>query len=403
VSELDRPWTDTPYLFQNLAIKTEKEVDELKSQCEYVYVDLEMSLPEVEIYLTSSTKNQSGDKTTLNNTNKTFSEKDFRQDLIKSYGIYKDARGWIDNALADSRLGNSVDTGKARDLVAQLADQIIQNPNALVWLTHLKSRDEYTATHCMNVCVLAITFGRHLGLDKESLNLLGLGGLLHDLGKMRIPGEVLNKPGRLTKEEFEIMMSHPSEGHAMLLDDHNLNPTSLHIVLHHHERLDGTGYPSGLSGDEIPMLTRISSIVDVYDAITSDRCYHDGVSPATAMENLFKWSTGNFDQSMLESFIQCVGIYPVGTVVRLNTNDVGLVVATDTNRRLKPVILLALNSEGKEYLPRRLINLSSETWEKSEKPLAIKEILQPGSLGVPIKIILEEELRVSAYLTSNQT
>jgi len=137
--------------------------------------------------------------------------------------------------LEDSRLGNSIDTEKARSLVVQLADQVIQSPDALVWLTHLKSRDEYTATHCINVCILALTFGRCMGLEDKELHQLGMGALLHDIGKMRVPDEILNKPGKLTKEEFRVMMEHPSEGNAMLHDDHELDPASMHIVLHHHE------------------------------------------------------------------------------------------------------------------------------------------------------------------------
>jgi HD-GYP domain-containing protein (c-di-GMP phosphodiesterase class II) len=212
---------------------------------------------------------------------------------------------------------------------------------------------------------------------------------------MRVPDDILNKPARLTKGEFETMMQHPTIGHAMLVDDHSLDTESLHVVLHHHERLDGGGYPLGMADHEIPLLTRITSIVDVYDAITSDRCYHDAISPALALENLFKWSAGNFDVSLLERFIKCLGIYPIGSVVRLNTNEVGVVVATDGDHRIKPIVLLAMNPKGKAYSPRRLLNLSSAVWEKSGQPLTIVEVLEPGSLGIELKQILKEELNYS--------
>lgn len=186
----------------------------------------------------------------------------------------------------------------------------------------------------------------------------------------------------------------------MLIDDHELDNDCLHIVLHHHERLDGKGYPNGMSEEEIPLLTRIASIVDVYDAITSDRCYHDGIAPALAMENLFKWSAGNYDISLLEKFIKCLGIYPIGSVVRLNTNAVGVVVATDADHRIKPIVLLAVDEHGNPYFPRRLVNLSNAMWEDAGKPMSITEVLEPGSLGIALKEILQEELNYSEHQIS---
>lgn len=390
VAELDRPWVGTPFLFQGFVVQNEEDIKELRTHCEFVYVDGELSTPDAVPHLLTTKQKALGDKEIGVSS---FSETGFRKSLTESYGVYKDARKWIDTMLGDFRLGRSVDTKKARVLVTQLADQVIKNPDALIWLTYLKERDEYTATHCINVCILALSFGRELKLDKDSLHKLGMGTLLHDIGKMKVPDEILNKPGRLTKDEFEIIKAHPSDGHAMLINDHEIDPASLHVVLHHHERLDGGGYPDGLSEEEIPLLTRISSIVDVYDAITSDRCYHDSVAPSTALENLFKWASGNFDISLLERFIKCLGIYPIGSVVQLNSGEVGVVVATDEDRRLKPTVLLVLNPAGKEYERRRLVNLSSTMWEKTGKSLSIQKVFEPGAKGINIKSILQDELQ----------
>lgn len=397
VSELDRPWVETPFLFQGFTVQNDQDILDLRTHCEYVFVDAEKSRPDLIAQISASAKPVEKLTTKLKRVVAPlrFTEANFRHSLVKSYAIYKDARGWIDVMLEDSRLGKGIDTETARNLVTRLADQVIQNPDALVWLTHLKSRDEYTATHCINVCILALTFGRCLGLDDKSLNRLGLGALLHDLGKMRVPDKILNKPGRLTKAEFEQMMRHPVEGHVMLKDDKHLDAESLHIVLHHHERLDGEGYPNGLVEADIPQLTRIASIVDVYDAITSDRCYHDGVAPAVGLENLFKWSRGNFDVSLLERFIKCVGIYPIGSVVKLNSGEIGIVVATDADRRLKPIVLAVMSAEGKPYQPRRLVNLSSAIWEQTGKPLSIAQVLHPGAFGLDLKKILQDELQLS--------
>lgn len=396
VAELDRPWVDTPFLFQGFYLEKIEDITDLREVCEHVYVDAELSRPgTVDKLLFSNSSLKRKQISAKPRKTRRYSEGQFRHSLIEAYVVYKDARGWVDTMLMDSRLGRGVDTETARSYVARLAEQVIVNPDALVWLTHLRTRDEYTATHCINVCILALTFGQAIELDEKQLHRLGMGALLHDIGKMRIPDDILNKPARLTKEEFETMMQHPTIGHAMLVDDHELDLESLHVVLHHHERLDGGGYPLGMPGYEIPLLTRITSIVDVYDAITSDRCYHDGISPALALENLFKWSAGNFDVALLEKFIKCLGIYPIGSVVRLNTGEVGVVVATDGDHRIKPIVLLARNAEGKIYMPRKLVNLSNAEWEKSGKPMSIAEVLEPGSLGIELKEILREELNYS--------
>lgn len=399
IAELDRPWTDTPFMFQGFILRKESEIETLRGYCEYVYVDEEQSQADVAAKLTLLRPVTGGEKQAdaARAAGKSgFSEAVFRNSLTRSHAVYRDARCWIDQMLEDSRLGNSVDTDQARALVTQLADEVIRNPDALIWLTYLKSRDEYTATHCMNVCILALTFGRCLGLDETALHQLGLGALLHDLGKMQIPGEVLNKPGRLTEEEFAIIKKHPGLGFAMLRDDKNLDKASLHIVLHHHERLDGRGYPRGLGEKKIPLLTRISSIVDVYDAITSDRCYHDGIAPAQALENLFKWASGNFDVALLERFIKCIGIYPIGSVVRLSSGEVGIIVASDECNRLKPILLIVQNAEGKPLAQRRLINMASASWERGDADLSIEQVLEPKDAEVDIKAVLQQELDLSS-------
>ncbi len=405
IAELDRPWTETPFVFQKFILREEDEIRILRENCEYVYVDRQRSRPDVAASLSSLRPVRAVKKRAVRTKppEKTrFSEAKFHAALSRAHVVYQDARSWIDQMLEDSRLGNSIDTDQARDLVTRLADEVIRNPDALAWLTYLKSRDEYTATHCMNVCILCLTFGRCLGLGDTALNQLGLGALLHDLGKMQIADEVLNKPGRLTEDEFAIIKEHPGLGFTMLRDDKNLNEASLHIVLHHHERLDGHGYPGGLGEKEIPMLTRISSIVDVYDAITSDRCYHDGIAPAQALENLFKWASGNFDVSLLESFIKCIGIYPIGSVVRLNSGEVGIIVASDECNRLKPIILVVKSAEGKPCEQRRLINMASTFWEENDTCLSIEQVLEPKDAGLDIKVVLQEELNLAAAFSDQR-
>ena len=401
VSELDRPWIDTPFLFQGFPVLEPAEIEQLRQCCEFVYVDKDQSRSDaVKVPYMIPRKAPTPNKTHVSQPRRpvppsSFSEKEFRRALQRSYPVYNDARGWVDIMLEDSRLGVSIDTAKARNLVAKLADEVIKNPDALIWLTHMKSRDEYTATHCLNVCILALTFGRSLGLDNKRLNILGLGALLHDIGKMQIPAAILNKPGRLTKEEFALMQTHPGQGYQLLKKQRGLPPLCLDIVLHHHERLGGSGYPDGLVDEQINLLTRITAIVDVYDAVTSDRCYHDGIPPALALKNLFTWAPKNFDIGLIEQWIKCVGIYPVGSVVLLSTNETGIVIATEEYHRLKPVVMLVKKASGKAYSTRPLINLSSPSWGKNGAPVSIIKVLESHALDVDLKDLLQQELQLS--------
>jgi HD-GYP domain-containing protein (c-di-GMP phosphodiesterase class II) len=319
----------------------------------------------------------------------------FRRHVKRAREIHRKTRVYIDKTLEDVRLGHGVDTAEARRLVTDLAQRVVDSADALVWLTHLKSRDEYTATHCVNVCVLALTVGRFLGLKPNALFPLGLGALLHDLGKLRVPQEILNKPGRLTEEEFQLMKAHPELGHLMLRDSEKLPPESLDIVLHHHERLDGRGYPHGLSGFAIDRLTKIVSIVDVYDAITSDRAYHDAISPASALKNMYSWAPNNFEPELIEGFIRCIGIYPTGSLVRLNSGEIGVIIASNEGHRLRPLILLVLDQDQKPYSQRHLINLGSPIWEGQKNRPHIAQVLEPGSFGIDTRPIIEAEIELA--------
>ena len=316
---------------------------------------------------------------------------DFSASLKRARRVYDNTRKYIDRAMEDVRLGDSVNTDDAKQLVAAMVDEIVHSASAMQWLTYLKNRDEYTAIHSMNVCILALSFGRWLKLSKADLNLLGLGALLHDLGKMKIPDEVLNKPGKLTGAEFEVMKMHPFYGHEMLKESGEIPDEALHAVLHHHERKRGQGYPHGLAENELPLMTQIVAIVDVYDAVTSDRCYHDGVAPFVALQNMYSWTKDDFDKELVENFIKCLGIYPVGSLVELSNGQIGIVVSASEKSRLRPVVMLVLDSDKRVLKVRKLINLASSMWQTGANALQISHILEPGSYGVDVKKILLQE------------
>lgn len=404
VSDLDRPWVESPFLFQGFQVNDVEEIEQIKSICLYVYVDTEKTPPEIISKLQTTTatvqkpvkkkkrtpaKYAFTDTSTINKAN--FDKESFTESLVKARESRDKTRSYIDSMLGEARIGRIADTQKAKLLVAELANNIVENQDASMWLTQLKSRDEYTAVHSLNVCVLSLTFGRALGLSKSELNLLGLGALLHDIGKMRVPLKVLNKPGKLTKDEFEIMKSHPGMGYELIRGDKNIAPEVLTIVRNHHERLNGQGYPDKLVDNDISYFTKIVSITDVYDAITSDRCYHDGMTPHEALKKLYEWMPDNFDTKLMQAFIRTIGIYPVGSVVELQTGHIGLVVKLSESHRLKPVVMLIMNRD-KEYYPRRkLINLSSSIWDKKNGKPEIKRILDAKEFNIDIKTIINEE------------
>ncbi|MDH5659609.1 MAG: HD-GYP domain-containing protein [Gammaproteobacteria bacterium] len=397
VSELDRSWTDTSFLLQGVLIENKEDISQFQSCCEYVYIDADKSHEDIYAHLRSLSTTIPNITTSNNSIEHESQQADleqhtFQKELKVARKLHSRTRSYVDQALEDVRLGQAVDTEGAKEIVAEIANSIARSPHALLWLTNMKERDEYTSIHCMNVCVMAVSFGRSLGMDKAELEVLGLGGLLHDLGKMRVPLEILNKPSKLTFDEFEVMKTHPMEGYNMLKAQGGDLPSDvLDIVKHHHERRNGKGYPSQLNGDEISNMTRIIAIVDVYDAITSDRCYHDAISPYDALKNMYEWVKEDFDKEMIEQFIKCLGIYPIGCVVELNMGHVGLVVSASEKSKLRPIVMLVSNSKGEKFPKPKLINLAHPKWRSGSNKLEVKHILNSHEYDFNIKDIVMNE------------
>lgn len=396
VCELDRPWLESPFLFQGFPLDNEDIIKEVQDACEFVYVDPERSNVSVRgsLHARAAMHNtsQKADFTPKRKADITASVIDYREHLQLARKIHTRTRsfiGDIHNIVRDG--GDNIDVQEAQSLVSDMADNIMVNPHAMMWLTYLKQRHEYTMTHSVNVCILALTFGRHMQLEREQLELLGLGALLHDIGKLRIPSEILDKPGKLTPEEFEVMKTHPSEGYKILKDDKYIHMDALEIVHHHHERISGSGYPDNLDAEQINRLTKMVSIVDVYDAITSDRCYHDGISPYKALQNIYSWTEAQFDRNLVEEFMSCMGIYPIGSIVELNNNRIGIVISTTPKTRLRPVVLLVMDENREMFDVRRILNLSSQEWDEEIGRIEIDKVIEPAEVGLSVRTILEQE------------
>lgn len=254
--------------------------------------------------------------------------------------------------LHDARLGNPVDMQQAVELSAALVDSVMRNEDALLALKYLKSFDEYTFNHSVNVAVVATVFGKSLGLERADLRRLCQTGVLHDVGKALIPDAILNKPGRLTEDEFEVMRSHPGKGHELLGTVRGADEDILRGVLDHHEKHDGSGYPSGLRGDEISLFGRIIAVADVYDALTSKRVYKAGMPPSKALRIMYGIRESDFAPGMVERFIRCLGIYPIGTLVRLSTGESGVVVQGAPEEPLLPTVRVIFDAKRRPIPPK---------------------------------------------------
>ena len=258
----------------------------------------------------------------------------------------------------EARMGKAVDTDGAQKLVEEISDSISRNPGALISLARLKTADDYTYMHSVAVCALMIALSKQLKLDEKLTRSAGIAGLLHDLGKALMPMDVLNKPGKLTDEEFAIIKTHPEEGHKLLLGSTGADEMALDVVLHHHEKTDGSGYPKRLKDSEISLYAKMGAVCDVYDAITSNRPYKAGWDPAESLRKMAEWAKGHFDPTVFQAFVKSLGIYPVGSLVKLNSGRLGIVVEQAEKSLLTPRIKVFFSTRSNARIKPEIVDLS---------------------------------------------
>jgi putative nucleotidyltransferase with HDIG domain len=272
--------------------------------------------------------------------------------------ICRQSKGAVSSMFREARLGKAVDTSFVKKLVEEISASIKRNPTALISLARIKTSDDYTYMHSVAVCALMIALARQLGLNVEQTQSAGAAGLLHDLGKSMIPSEILNKPGKLTDEEFAVIKTHPQEGHKLLLGSTGADEMAFDVVLHHHEKLDGNGYPERLKGSEITLFAKMGAVCDIYDAITSNRPYKTEWDPAHSLSKMATWTDSHLDAEVFSAFVQCVGIYPVGSLVRLESGRLGVVTEQSKKSLLKPVIKVFYSTLSQVRVKPQILDLS---------------------------------------------
>lgn len=392
VAELDRPWLESPFLFQGFLIESEDDLERLRDVCRYVYVDdlKSRSLPEEKHLKDALPAGASGDGEESETPRPTPKRRDAAEDFRAAYAeareVYGRSTTRMIKMLDDIRLGKSLEVEESRTIVKGLVNTISRNTNTALWLTNLQSRSQETANHCLNVAILSVAFAQYLGVPKAKLVEIGIGALLHDVGIMRLPDSITRKTGKLTQEEYQTLQTHPVSGEGVLKLTRTLPDLSLRIVRSHHERIDGTGYPDRLKGEQIPREVLLVAISDVYDAMTSDRTYTETLTPQEALTTIHRNAERDFGRELVESFIRCLGIYPIGSLVLLSNGALGLVMTSNPESRLRPVVMLVRDADGSRNTRQALLNLAG----KGTGETRIERVVDPRDYGIDVAELAEQ-------------
>jgi HD-GYP domain-containing protein (c-di-GMP phosphodiesterase class II) len=284
----------------------------------------------------------------------------FEDELRRAAVLCKQGREAVATMFTEVRLGQALDAERCLPLVADIAQSVYRNPGALISLARLKTADDYTYMHSVAVCALMVALGRNLGLSAGQCRQAGMAGLVHDMGKALLPVEVLNKPGKLTEQEFAVMRSHPERGHALLVEGRGVDAVALDVCLHHHERIDGTGYPHRLADDALSLHARMGAVCDVYDAITSNRPYKAGWDPGESISRMAGWK-GHFDDLIFAAFVRSLGIYPTGALVRLASGRLAVVVEQNAGALTTPIVKVFFSTRSMLPVAVELLDLRRAT------------------------------------------
>lgn len=426
VVKLDRPWIETPFLFQGFRI-TAEDLQVLREYCRHVYIDARRSDPRAleTLRATVAERRRARERPARPRqaTGRGAAMPSHRA-LAQSAGVlfgdtvmpdrkrfaaqvqaaavtrHRATQAMLE-ALRGARMGRALDVAPIREVVHRMAERIVADPSASLWLNQLREHNDREARHAINTCVLALAFGAYLGIEGRDLRRLGLGALLHDIGKTRIPPALLDKSEPLTRHEWDVVQRHPQEGYDLLASSGHVERDVLDIVRMHHERWRGQGYPHGMLGETIPRNALIVGLVESFDAMTNARPYQTAVTPEQALQTLYHDAGQTFGAELVQALIRCLGIFPVGSVVELENGACGVVVGSRPGSGIWPTVLLVRSPDGEAYHKRVLLNLMAEAKQKrGGKTRRVRRAVTPKHAGIDVSAIVQQEFGLAAAVAA---
>jgi putative nucleotidyltransferase with HDIG domain len=361
IHDINCVWMEHPFLVGALKIKNDKTIEKIAGLgVREVYIDTLKGLDVIDAPTETEVNAEIEHKmlAMVQQTKPITTTSTLSEELKRSREVYGEANKIISNIMHDVRIGKQIEVERIDPVVEKMANSILRNKDALLSLCRIKNKDDYTFLHSVSVGALLISFAHALDFKRDVIKQLGVGGMLHDIGKTKVPNEILNKPGALTEEEFVIMKSHVVHGCSILRKSPGIAQVSFDVASQHHERFDGSGYPLGLKNSEMSVYGQMAAIVDVYDAITADRCYHKGMEPTVAIRKMFEWSKFHFNPKLLRTFIRIVGIYPVGTLVMLESGKIGVVIEQSETDMTSPLVRIIFDAKKNYFIAPKDIDLA---------------------------------------------
>ncbi len=372
VSELDRPWLETPFLFQGFQLRSDEDVCAVRSHCREVVIDTRVDEDGPEV---PAPRRPPGEPVEA--------MRGLKAELKQASGIHVAVYASVEDVMGDLKSSGRLDIQKLEAAVLPMVDSVLRNPAAMSCLMRIRRKGGYLYSHSLASSVWATTLGREIGLDRDALRVVALGAMLLDVGKTRIAATILDKPGKLAPDELALMRCHVEFGLEIVREAGDVDPRVLDMVANHHERHNGSGYPQGLKGDQIPVYGRMAGIVDTYDAMITSRPYASTQSSYGALRQLRSLGGIEFQSELVDQLIQAVGMFPTGTLVLLNTGEVAVVTAQSRMRRLRPEIMIILDAGKQPLADYRVVDLNQvSATADDQSSLWIEQGLEPGAFGV---------------------
>lgn len=393
VSRLDRPWVETPFLLQGFLIKDDDDIYMLVTHCNYVYIDTALGV-KAEFYLDTVSSFPSRERLAKNtqietilNTGKknvVYEDKATTLDeLPAAESAFDEASSCVARIVEHDLRTGQLDIVNVKAAVSPILDSMIRNSDAFMWLSKMRHHDAGSYEHSVQNCALGIAYGRHIGLNRTALKTLATGLLLMDIGKIQLPKEILTKNEPHTPEETEIMRKHVAYTVELLRKTKGISDHVINIALTHHERYDGSGYPNGLVGIQTPAYGRMAAIIDYYDTMITNTPYSEAISEHKALQNIYNLRNKSFQKELVEQFMQCMGVYPTGSLVELSSGEVGAILAQNTQQKLNPKVVLLLDINKQPYKKRKILDLMRQ----KKTQLHISKSLENNAYGVNLQQI----------------